>query len=251
MTHPVKMDFLREFPFVLGKEQRIQFLAVAYVGDVIINTYSELFNVVTELSGVKDQSKVDTEQRNQVFRLSWEVVEHAHSMYKLMCASDKFFTYAPGFSELKHFLNDASKLRDKKVHMFQNIKNLVKQKKLNYLHGIVKWTYDTSNDQQPSSYFLKLVTIEPMTHNINFNFLAGIEPINAPVDNLILEAFGYRLNITRFISTFNKYVTTLEDRLKETAIKLEQSGKMSRVDDLNEAERVPLYVTLPIKEKIN
>lgn len=246
MTHQVEMDFLRAFPFVLGKEQRIQFLAVAYVGDVIINTYSELFNAVTVLSGAKDQSYIDIERRTQVFRLSWEVVEHADNMYKLMSASGDFFTNVPEFSKLEYFLKDATKLRNKKVHLFGNIKNLVKKKKLNFLHGIVKWTHDKSIDQRSLSYSIKVLTIEPMTHTIGFNVDDGIDTVNDHVDNLILEAFEHRLNITRFVSTFNKYITMLEGRLTETAKRLEQSGKMRRVDDLKEAERVPLYVTVRV-----
>ena len=248
MIHKVKMDFLREFPFVLGKEQRIQFLAIAYVGDVIINTYSELFDVVTVLSCAKGKSHIDTEQRNQIFRLSWEIVEHAESMHNLMKASGDFFTDVPGFSELKHFLKDAKILRNKKVHLFENIKNLVKKKKLNYLHGIVKWTHDKSSDQR--SYLVKVLTIEPMTHNIEFNLEDGIHTVNNTVDNIILEAFAFRLNITRFVSAFNEYVASLESTLKENAKRFEKNGKMPRVVDLNEAERVPLYVTFKANKEI-
>ena len=202
MIHPVKMNFLREFPFVLGKKHRIQFLAAAYVGDVIFSTYSELFNVVSELSNVKDQSHIDTGRRNQVFRLSWEIVEHADSIYNLMKMSGNLFTKTPGYSELEHHLKCASPLRNKKIHLFQNIDNLSKRKKLNYLHGVVKWTHDPRIERSSSSYLIKVLTIEPMTHEVSFNAQTGIDTIKQPVDNIILEARENTLNITRFVSAF-------------------------------------------------
>ena len=58
MIYPVKMDFLMEFPYVLAKGERIQFLAIAYIGDVIMETYSELFQIITELSECEDKSNI-------------------------------------------------------------------------------------------------------------------------------------------------------------------------------------------------
>jgi hypothetical protein len=240
------MDFLRAFPFVLGKEQRIQFLAVAYVGDVLNNTYTELFDVVAALSNAQDQSHIDEWRRSQVFRLAWEVVEHADNMNSLICASGDLFVRAPAFSELKTYFKTASSLRNKKVHLFQNLKNITEKKRLNYLHGIVKWTHNVSDDKRSLSFSIKVLTIEPMTHDVLFDIKDGIDSINYPIDNVILEAFESRFNITRFMFGFRKYVAALEGGLEEEAKRLAKREGILRVGELKEAERLPLYGTVRV-----
>ena len=182
---------------------------------------------------------------NQIFRISWEIVEHADSIGKLMPAIGDLFINTPGFSDLEIYLNKASQLRNKKVHLFHNITNLVKRKKLNFLHGVIKWTHGINRNQQSLSYLVKILTIEPMTHNVSFKTDAGIEDIKCNVDNLILEAFDERINISRLVSTFNQYANTLEAHLADI-VKNINEDEVTSVEELEEAEREPLYVTIKV-----
>ena len=72
---------------------------IAYVGDVIGSTYIDLHAIASLLSEAKDSTSLDDMQRNQLFRLSWEIVEHADSIRNLISASDNFKNI-PKFKDL-------------------------------------------------------------------------------------------------------------------------------------------------------
>jgi len=160
---------------------------------------------------------------------AWEIVEYGDTFRQLVKL--RFPDAAPG-EELADALKACGKLRNSKVHIAQNVKNLSQKSGAGPLHEMLKWSQYDAEKSKGQFFHIPFVSVEPMpyvdvphaptakiTHGRSFQAQDGIRSVPQGVSNFNLIAFADRINLTRLVELLEVYNDALADLVEQAVAK--------------------------------
>ena len=151
------MDYLRDFEFTVSAKQQVEHHALAFCYDAANLYYEQLFKLADDLP-TSDVKNINANEVVPFHMNAWGVVESLESVRQILSSSQRFSS--PN-KELSKTLDTCNRLRRKKAHVAQNIKNIAKKTDNLPLFGVVKWTEYDPEVSEGRYVDLPILSVEP------------------------------------------------------------------------------------------
>jgi hypothetical protein len=105
---------------------------------------------------------------------------------------------------LTKLLDTAPKLRNKRIHAIENIRNLSGAKTLEPLNGVAFWAHRDDKDRTSHHTRYRMIAVDPALHDLSLN-LSSLLPYDGPLPGKIgIFAFGKVLDVSLLIETLQE-----------------------------------------------
>jgi hypothetical protein len=206
----LNLHFIRNCRYLnsIDHQQKISLFALCYTVEVISASFHDAMAILEQH---KDGSEweLGEEKRVRVFRAVWEIVEHIDALRQICRTDQTLLGPAIASHNFGEYFSVSKLMRNKKIHVAQNIYNIAEAKYQQPLHGLIKWTSGLEVSEKGFMITGYIMTIDPAMHKSTFSMPEKIGVVNNRVSNLILHAFDAVINISDFIKTLDDFIVTL------------------------------------------
>ncbi|MDW4499717.1 hypothetical protein R5H30_17110 [Sulfitobacter sp. D35] len=181
------IETLRYFPLHIDHGQQAAFSTLAHLLESFQTEVRAQQRLMENHSG-KSEGDFRICDRSEVIRSIWSSITLIHQIGKLSRSEKHFLNPIYQSSKFRSIAEHATKLRDQRDHIHNNLGNLRKKKVLIPLNGVITWTFAPQVEQEKLKVKIQAFSIDPILKKFSVDILGSFEEIKYPFDNLTIFA---------------------------------------------------------------